>query len=187
MQNSVNLQTIGLSLEIFHVQSNTSFELLPHLNIIRIGKPKNKLLGDINLSNLPNAKFVSRLHAEIQVEKNIYYLVDVGSSNGTFLNNVRLKPKQRYRLKLGDKIDLGNVSVTFLFQKKHIAVPEPITLLNNPATVIQILFGETNRKPTLKGRFRSFVRIIEDIWYHTRQRTRRFASTLKKFLRKLRS
>ena len=187
MQNSVNLQTIGLSLEIFHVQSNTSFELLPHLNIIRIGKPKNILLGDINLSGLPNAKFVSRHHAEIQVEKNIYYLVDVGSSNGTFLNNNRLKPKQRYPLKLGDKIDLGNISVTFLFQNKPRAVPEPITLLNNPATVIQILFGETNSKPTLKGRFRSFLRIIEDIWYHTRQRTQRFASRLKKFIRKLRS
>ena len=136
---------------------------------------------------MPNANFVSRLHAEIQLEKNIYYLVDVGSSNGTFLNNVRLKPKQRYRLKLGDKIDLGNVSVTFLFQKKHIAVPEPITSLNNPATVIQIVFGETNRKPTLKGRFRKLVSIIEDIWYHTRLTTRRFASTLKKFIRKLRS
>jgi pSer/pThr/pTyr-binding forkhead associated (FHA) protein len=160
MQNSGRSQTIGLRLELFHVQTNTSFGLPANLTTIRIGKPKNQLVGDINVSDLPNANFVSRLHAEIQIEQNIYYLVDVGSSNGTFLNNIRLEPKNRYQLNLGDKIDLGPGSkVTFLFlnkQKQKVAL-DPPTSLNNPATVLQFQFGETDTKPTL---FESFSKLI---------------------------
>ncbi len=148
MQNSGRLPTIGL--ELFHVQTDTSFALIPTLTTIRIGKPKNQFLGDINVSDLPNANFVSRLHAEIEIEKNIYYLVDVGSSNGTFLNNIRLEEKKRYRLNLGDKIDLGPGSkVTFLFLNKQKVVLEPPTSLNNPSTVIQMEFLDTNTKPSL--------------------------------------
>ena len=150
MQNPGKSQAIGLNLELFHVQTETSFELLPNLNVIRLGKPKNQVLGDINVSSLPNVNFVSRLHAEIQKEKNTYYIVDVGSSNGTYLNNIKLEPKKRYPLNLGDKIDLSQGGkVTFLFLNKQKVVPEPTTSLNNVATVLQLQFLETNSKQTL--------------------------------------
>lgn len=164
MQNSGRLQTIGL--ELFHVQTDTSFALLPTLTTIRIGKPKNQLLGDINVSDLPNANFVSRLHAEIQIEQKIYYLVDVGSSNGTFLNNIRLEPNNRYQLNLGDKIDLGPGSkVTFLFlnkQKQKVAL-DPPTSLNNPGTVLQFQFVDTDTKPTLKESFSKLISIFANM------------------------
>jgi len=165
MQNSGRLETIGLGLELFHVQTDTSFALLPTLTTIRIGKPKNQFLGDINVSNLPNANFVSRLHAEIQIEKNIYYLVDVESSNGTFLNNIRLEEKKRYRLNLGDKIDLGPGSkVTFLFLNKQKLAPESPTSLNNPSTVIQLEFLDTtNTKPSVKQGLGKFFSIFRNI------------------------
>ncbi len=164
MQNSNRLPTIGLGLELFHVQTDTSFTLLPTLTIIRIGKPKNQFLGDINVSDLPNVNFVSRLHAEIQIEKNIYYLVDVGSSNGTFLNNIRLEEKTRYRLNLGDKIDLGSGSkVTFLFLNKQKVAPEPPTSLNNPSTVIQMEFLDTNTKPSFINGLGKFFSIFRNI------------------------
>ncbi|MBW4610106.1 MAG: FHA domain-containing protein [Hassallia sp. WJT32-NPBG1] len=176
MQNSGRLQT----LELFHVQTDTSFALLPNLTTIRIGKPKNQFVGDINVSDLPNANFVSRLHAEIQIEKNIYYLVDVGSSNGTFLNNMRLDPNKRYPLKLGDKIDLGpGTKVTFLFLREQKVAPEPPTSLNNPATVIQFQFGETYPKPSLKDHFDKFFRIFETILNYAWR-------SIKKFFKKLR-
>ncbi|MBW4566657.1 MAG: FHA domain-containing protein [Tolypothrix carrinoi HA7290-LM1] len=180
MQNSGRLPTIGLGLELFHVQTDTSFALLPNLTTIRIGKPKSHFLGDINVSDLPNANFVSRNHAEIQIEKNIYYLVDVGSSNGTFLNNIRLEEKKRYRLNLGDKIDLGPGSkVTFLFLSKQKVAPEPPTSLNNPGTVIQLEFGETNAKATLKESLSKFFRIFGNILNYTWR-------SLKKLFKKLR-
>lgn len=120
MQNLGRLQTTGLSLELFHVQSNTYFELPPNLAIIRIGKPNDQIAPDIDVSLLPDSDFVSRTHAEIQVEGSTYYLLDVGSSNGTYLNDTKLEPRDRYPLNLGDKIELGQGSkITFIFQYKQ--------------------------------------------------------------------
>ncbi|MBW4480694.1 MAG: FHA domain-containing protein [Tolypothrix brevis GSE-NOS-MK-07-07A] len=180
MQNSGRLPTIGLGLELFHVQTDTSFPLPATLTTIRIGKPKNQFLGDINVSDLPNANFVSRLHAEIEIEKNIYYLVDVGSSNGTFLNNVRLEEKKRYRLNLGDKIDLGpGGKVTFLFLNKQKVALEPPTSLNNPVTVIQMEFLDTNAKSSLIDGLGKFFSIFGDILNYSWR-------SLQKFFKKLR-
>ncbi|MEM6399090.1 MAG: FHA domain-containing protein, partial [Cyanobacteria bacterium P01_D01_bin.116] len=56
---------------------------------------------------------------EIVVEENTYYLIDLGSSNGTYLNGNKLEKHTRYQLNLGDRIDLGNDGkVTFVFQYK---------------------------------------------------------------------
>lgn len=138
MQNLSILQTTGLSLELFHVQTNTSFELPPNLAVIRIGKPNDQIAPDINVLALPNADIVSRLHAEIQVEESTYYIIDVESANGTFLNNVKLEPKQRYPLNIGDKIDLGQEEkVTFIFQQKQNFVSTSHSKPIHPATVIQ--------------------------------------------------
>ncbi|GAB1543631.1 hypothetical protein NUACC21_63070 [Scytonema sp. NUACC21] len=120
MQNLGTLETTGLSLELFHVQTNTSFELPPNLPVIRIGKPNDQIAPDINVTFLPDADIVSRLHAEIQVEENTYYIVDTGSANGTYLNDIKLEPKKRYPLKLGDNINLGQEEkVTLIFQYKQ--------------------------------------------------------------------
>jgi pSer/pThr/pTyr-binding forkhead associated (FHA) protein len=120
MQNLGTLQTTGLGLELFHVQSNTSFEIPPNYPVIRIGKPNEQVPIDIDVLDLPSADIVSRVHAEIVVEGNTYYLIDVGSSNGTYLNDNKLENHRRYPLNLGDRIDLGNDSkVSFLFQYKE--------------------------------------------------------------------
>ncbi|MBW4476169.1 MAG: FHA domain-containing protein [Tolypothrix brevis GSE-NOS-MK-07-07A] len=119
MQNIGMLNTT-LSLELFHLQSNTSLELPANVSVIRIGKPNEQVPIDIDVSGLSNADVVSRLHAEIHLEGNSYYIEDLESTNGTFINNIKLIPKTRYQLNLGDKIDLGQASqVTFIFQHKQ--------------------------------------------------------------------
>lgn len=147
MQNLRRIQTTGLNLELFHVQTNTHFELPPNLAVIHIGKPNDQIEPDINTSDLPDADFVSRIHAEIQVESNTYYLVDVGSSNGTYLNNTKLEPGNRYPLNLGDFIDLGQDSkVTFIFQnQQNIQTKQSVFSTANP-TVLQPQSTENARK-----------------------------------------
>ncbi|MGH8000239.1 MAG: FHA domain-containing protein [Brasilonema sp.] len=161
MQNPGKSQTTGLSLELFHVQTDTPLELPPNFTVIRIGKPKDKIIPDINVAGLPDATFVSRLHAEIQVEKNTYYVVDMGSVNGTYLNNIKLDPNKRYPLKFGDKIDLGHGGkVTFIFlQKQEIVTQSENTILNNPPTVIQIELV-ANTKPSTMERFTKFMGLV---------------------------
>jgi pSer/pThr/pTyr-binding forkhead associated (FHA) protein len=147
MQNLSTSQTTGLSLELFHVQTNTSFELPPNLAVIRIGKPNDQILPDIDVSNLPDTDIVSRLHAEIQVEESTYYIVDIGSSNGTFVNNAKLEPETRYPLNLGDIINLGQEEkVTFIFQLKQNHLSSDNAAITNRATVIQPeIIGKTRQ------------------------------------------
>ncbi|MEH2182081.1 FHA domain-containing protein [Nostoc sp.] len=119
MQNLSTSSIIGLSLELFHVQSNTTFDLPPNTAVFHIGKPNDQIPPDIDVSNLPDADVVSRIHAQIQIYKNNYFIEDLGSSNGTFVNNTRLEPRIPYQINLGDKIDLGQgEKVTFILQDK---------------------------------------------------------------------
>jgi hypothetical protein len=117
---NIGILNTTLSLELFHIQTNTSLELPANLSVIRIGKSNEQVPVDIDVSGLSNADVVSRLHAEIHLEENIYYIEDLGSTNGTYIKNTKLISKTRYQLNLGDKIDLGQESkVTFIFQQKQ--------------------------------------------------------------------
>lgn len=73
---------------------------------------------------------VSRQHAELRKADSVYLLADLGSSNGTFVNGVRV---QRHRLASGDQIQVGGTLMLFtgpseeseedLAEKVNIALP----------------------------------------------------------------
>ena len=111
--------------KLFHVQTKTYLELPKKLSVIHIGKPNNRIPPDIDVSKFPKTKFVSRIHANILVEGRNYFIEDIGSANGTYLNRALIKFLTPYPLQLGDRIDLGKENqVTFLFQLSN----------NSPAT-----------------------------------------------------
>lgn len=60
-------------------------------------------------------KGVSRVHAALQRLKNNLFLVDLGSSNGTFVNGQRLTSQQPNMLIEGDEIRLGNLIATITY------------------------------------------------------------------------
>lgn len=102
---------------LFHVQSNRELELPQSLSVIHIGKPNDRIPPDIDVSGFPHSEVVSRIHADIRIEGDSYFIEDVGSSNGTYINNLPLLPGNRHRLRPGDRISLGKGDlVTFLFQ-----------------------------------------------------------------------
>jgi NADPH-dependent 2,4-dienoyl-CoA reductase/sulfur reductase-like enzyme/pSer/pThr/pTyr-binding forkhead associated (FHA) protein len=57
---------------------------------------------------------VSRRHAEVRYANGQYILSDVGSTNGTFVNDVRIEPDKPYVLKTNDLLRFGRL-VTFRF------------------------------------------------------------------------
>ena len=64
------------------------------------------------------SEMVSRRHAQIQVQhQGEFWLVDFGSSNGTYLNNRRLT--QPTRLRHGDRIKLGPFEFVFHFAQSQ--------------------------------------------------------------------
>ncbi len=102
---------------LLHLQSNTTIELPQNLAVIHIGKPNDKIPPDIDVSGFPGSDIVSRIHADIRVEGDAFYIEDIGSSNGTYINHTPLTQGNRHRLRAGDRISLGKGDqVTFLFQ-----------------------------------------------------------------------
>lgn len=99
-----------------HVQTNAELELPQHLSVIHIGKPNDMVPPDIDVAGFPNSEIVSRIHADIRVEGDGYYIEDTGSSNGTYINNFPLSRGNRHRLRPGDRIALGKGDLmTFVF------------------------------------------------------------------------
>ena len=100
-----------------HAQTNTAIEIPRQLSVVRIGKPNDQTPPDIDVSGFPDSEIVSRVHANLRIEGDTYYLEDVGSSNGTYINGLPLPVGNRHRLRSGDRIALGKGDkVSFIFE-----------------------------------------------------------------------
>lgn len=102
--------------QLLHLQTNTIIEL-PPLQVVHIGKPNETIAPDLDVSSFPCAEVVSRIHANIRLEGENYYIEDVGSANGTYINHNVLAKGNRHLLQTGDRIGLGKGDlVTLIFQ-----------------------------------------------------------------------
>ncbi|MFT4143250.1 MAG: DUF6382 domain-containing protein [Mobilitalea sp.] len=57
---------------------------------------------------------ISRFHAKITKEGEKYYITDLNSTNGTFINNEALQTYQKKEIKNGDKIAFANIEYNFI-------------------------------------------------------------------------
>jgi hypothetical protein len=55
---------------------------------------------------------ISRQHAVLIPSVDALYLVDLDSTNGTWINGMYLEPGQRYALSVGDRVELGLLRLT---------------------------------------------------------------------------
>lgn len=105
------------SASLLHLQTQTQLDFPQGLAVIHIGKPNEQIPPDIDVSGFPNSDIVSRVHADIRLEGDTYYIEDVGSANGTYINHGTLIKGNRHRLRAGDRISLGKGDLmTFIFQ-----------------------------------------------------------------------
>ncbi len=81
---------------------------------IVIGRGKGEDRLDLSLQY---AKFlgVSRDHAEIFFQNGYYFVTDLGSTNGSFVNDHRLIPHKPYLLQQSDEIRFGHFLVVMAF------------------------------------------------------------------------
>lgn len=68
-----------------------------------VGKKKDAVDGWLK------ARGISRIHARISREEDCYYLTDLNSTNGTFLNGGRLGVNEKARLRPGDSVGFADV------------------------------------------------------------------------------
>ena len=106
-----------LSARLRHAQTDTTIEIPKQLSVVRIGKPNDQMPPDIDVSGFSDSDIVSRVHANLRVEGDVYYLEDVGSSNGTYVNGMPIAVGNRHRLRAGDRFALGKGDkVSFIFE-----------------------------------------------------------------------
>ena len=75
------------------------------------------IMPDIDLTPYQAyASGVSRLHAVVKRENNRTVVMDLGSSNGTYLNGRRLNPHTEEELKHGDVVALGKLKIQVLLR-----------------------------------------------------------------------
>jgi pSer/pThr/pTyr-binding forkhead associated (FHA) protein len=99
------------------VTQQTGERAVISLNATKFQAKLEQIPPDIDVSGFPNSDIVSRIHADIRLEGDTYYIEDVGSANGTYINHGTLIKGNRHRLRAGDRISLGKGDLmTFIFQ-----------------------------------------------------------------------
>lgn len=86
---------------------------------IRIGRsdPKMEIQPQLDLTDDDGLGLgVSRLHASLHRTENGVMLVDLGSTNGTYLNRYNLDAQKLYKVRSGDIIHLGKLQIQVLFE-----------------------------------------------------------------------
>lgn len=60
-----------------------------------------------------NSKAIGKVHAQIIKNNSRYYIEDLESKNGSFINSVRIESNQLVELSVDDNITLANINMTF--------------------------------------------------------------------------
>ena len=94
---------------------DAAFNLQKEDNLVGRSDPHSNIFPEIDLTRHdPNTK-VSRKHARIWRQGGVFLVEDLGSVNGTVINDsVRLAPRQPRGLESGDRLRLGETVLHFL-------------------------------------------------------------------------
>jgi pSer/pThr/pTyr-binding forkhead associated (FHA) protein len=93
---------------------------LPSAEAVQIGRldAAHGIFPDVDLT--PDGGLeggVSRRHCKVYHEEGNYFVEDLGSANGTFLNNERLTPYLAHTLEDGDELQLGRVKLKIVVEE----------------------------------------------------------------------
>jgi pSer/pThr/pTyr-binding forkhead associated (FHA) protein len=106
----------SIAITIFSSGRNVTLQMNEEIQIGR-SDPKRNIYPQLDLTDDDGAAYgVSRLHASLQSTENEVMLVDLGSTNGTFLREERLVPHQPSGLASGDIIYLAQLQVQVFFE-----------------------------------------------------------------------
>jgi len=95
----------GMSRAIYMLRKNIySYE--DNSNIITIGRRSD---NDIVIADY----VVSKLHTQIIIFRNMYFIVDLDSTNGTMVNNRPLAPNMKVQLNINSTVAFGRLCFVF--------------------------------------------------------------------------
>lgn len=104
------VEPIGNNLKLIHSNTGQTFTIDRYSAANKMYLGRQDGYGDRNmldLSSVPFAERISRVHAYITCDRNNFAIVDDNSRNGTILNGKSLTPQQPYPLHTGDRLEFG--------------------------------------------------------------------------------
>ena len=98
------------------VVQGTGTEYILDKDVIEMGRqsPADGIFPDVDLTDEDTEAYISRRHARIIRKDDGFIFEDVGSSNGSFINNVRIAPGVQQFLNEGDTIRLGKTVLSLI-------------------------------------------------------------------------
>ncbi len=94
---------------------DSAYQLHKETSLVGRTDPNSSIFPEVDLSRFDPHTKVSRRHARIFRKGDVYLVEDLGSINGTVINDsLRLAPYQPRALESGDKIRLGETTLHFL-------------------------------------------------------------------------
>lgn len=107
-------QRSSITLNVLGVDTPITFHDKQELTIGRRDPATNEH-PDVNLNDLPlNTAGISRKHLKLVYVTGQWYAEDMGSRNGTWLNNKLLMAYQRYKLSDGDQLRVGSIIIIIM-------------------------------------------------------------------------
>ncbi len=113
-----------------------------------------------------NSSAVSRYHAQFDVYGGQVFLVDLGTVNGTFINDQQVEPNSRNLLKDGDVVMLGDMRLIFNATKRRpggtgLLVVNP-KVHEDPNVALRLTLDDPNQ-PVAPGAFLQLALVIENL------------------------
>lgn len=91
------------SMRLVAVNTPLPFELKVNRDEFTIGRKESQVDGLISFN-----KMIGRVHCKVNYIKGSYYITDLQSANGTYVNKVRITPNEPCRVENGDIVRLAN-------------------------------------------------------------------------------
>lgn len=111
--NALSCQNCSFELSTVEATQKISHALRIMGNDFALAISKKAILGREGISKEHfQEKSISRKHLKIFIQNNQWFLEDLNSANGTYLNKKQILPLQRYQISDGDQIALAN-KITF--------------------------------------------------------------------------
>ncbi len=104
-----------------HISTNKKISIPQTFSPIYIGRSNPKFKVDIDLKHFHHSDLVSRRHARLKYILGAWYIEDLNSMNGTYINHRCLHPGKLYHLEPGASVAFGDKHyMMFIFE-----IPQP--------------------------------------------------------------
>jgi len=104
---------------------------------------------DVNV----DSPFISRRHFQIRCQDDVFFITDLDSTNGTFLNGERLTSQQEWRLQDQDLIGMAGDQVVFRFLDpvKTMTIDSSSLIPAAPRANTELVVDSGSRDVTVRG------------------------------------